>query len=53
MSKAKAKGGALELFVAKDLSNRYRLSFVRSQGSGAMIGGKNANRRDTLNDGAN
>lgn len=48
MSKQKNKGSAWEREVAKDLSERYNTSFIRTPSSGAMIGGFNLHRKNSL-----
>jgi len=47
-SASKQKGSTWERDVAKYLSSLFDASFVRTPGSGAYIGGKNATRKDTL-----
>ncbi|ASV44451.1 hypothetical protein PBI_SCTP2_436 [Salicola phage SCTP-2] len=47
-SKQKSKGSSLERDIAKDLTQRYGETFVRTIGSGAFVGGANAYRKDTL-----
>lgn len=47
-SKQKTKGSGLERDIAKDLTQRYGETFVRTIGSGAFVGGANAHRKDTL-----
>ena len=46
----KAKGSSWEREVARDLSRRYGESFIRAQGSGAYVGGKNLVRKDSLSE---
>ena len=47
-SPSKNKGNAWEREVANYLGKIYDLSFVRTPGSGAYVGGKNVVRKDTL-----
>lgn len=50
-SKSKTKGSSWERDIAKHLSDIYSASFIRSPGSGAYVGGKNAIRKDFLHEG--
>lgn len=47
-SKGKAKGNAGELRIAKFLTELYEAKFIRVPNSGAMIGGKNVHRKETM-----
>ena len=47
-SASKNKGNAAERDLAKFLGEVFEGSFVRSAGSGAFVGGKNAHRKKTL-----
>lgn len=47
-AKSKAKGNRSELELTKLLSDIFSGSFVRVPNSGAMVGGKNVHRRQTL-----
>jgi hypothetical protein len=50
-STAKQKGNSYEREIAKFLSDLYGESFIRAPGSGAYVGGKNAQRRQFLHEG--
>lgn len=50
-SKSKAKGNSWELDVAKFLTETYNETFLRVQSSGAFVGGKNAYRKSSLDQG--
>jgi hypothetical protein len=50
-SPSKNKGNSWERDVAKHLSELYGETFLRSQGSGAYIGAKNAHRKEFLHEG--
>ena len=50
-NRQKAKGSTFEREVANDLTERYGEKFIRTPGSGAYVGGKNAVRRDFLHEG--
>jgi len=49
-SAQKAKGSSWEREVAKDLSQLYGESFLRTPGSGAFTGGSNASRKQFLDE---
>lgn len=50
-SKSKTKGSSFEREVAKDLSELYEDSFVRTPSSGAYVGGTNVIRKERLSEG--
>lgn len=50
-SKSKAKGNSWELDVAKFLTETYGETFLRVPSSGAFVGGKNAHRKSSLDQG--
>ena len=50
-SKSKTKGSSFERDVAKELSELYNESFVRTPSSGAYIGGSNVARKEVLSEG--
>jgi hypothetical protein len=50
-SAQKNKGSAFEREISKYLSDQYGSSFVRVPNSGAFIGGKNSQRKQTLSEG--
>ena len=50
-NRQKAKGSTFEREIANDLTERYGEKFIRTPGSGAYVGGKNAVRRDFLHEG--
>ena len=50
-SKSKTKGSSFEREVAKELSDLYNESFVRTPSSGAYIGGSNVARKEVLSEG--
>ena len=47
---SKAKGNSFERRTSEDLSKIFRLSFMRTPSSGAMIGKSNFNRSETLSE---
>lgn len=47
-TKGKAKGNAGELKIAKFLTELYEAKFMRVPNSGAMIGGRNVHRKETM-----
>ena len=50
-SKSKTKGSSFEREVAKDLSELYEDSFVRTPSTGAYVGGTNVIRKERLSEG--
>ena len=50
-SKSKIKGSSFERDVAKELSELYDESFVRTPSSGAYVGGSNVARKEVLSEG--
>ena len=50
-SKSKIKGSSFEREVAKELSDLYNESFVRTPSSGAYVGGSNVVRKSFLSEG--
>lgn len=50
-SKSKTKGNSWELEVSKFLTQTYSKPFLRIPSSGAFVGGKNAQRKNTLEEG--
>jgi hypothetical protein len=50
-SKSKNKGNTWEREIANHLSSIYNLKFLRCQGSGAFVGGKNTQRKAVLDAG--
>ena len=50
-SKSKTKGSSFEREIAKELSDLYSESFIRTPSSGAYVGGSNVARKDFLSEG--
>jgi hypothetical protein len=50
-SASKRKGSSWERDIANHLSELYKEKFIRVQNSGAFVGGKNASRKQTLDEG--
>ena len=50
-SKSKTKGSSCEREIAKELSDLYNESFIRTPSSGAYVGGSNVVRKDFLSEG--
>ncbi|SVA75152.1 uncharacterized protein METZ01_LOCUS128006 [marine metagenome] len=50
-SKSKIKGSSFEREIAKELSDLYNESFIRTPASGAYVGGSNVVRKNFLSEG--